>query len=269
MGPADDVTMDDENHASSPPSLKIWWRVLRDVPLARILPRDSDFGAGVGDERRSGETAERLAFFGDKMLNAAVASALYDLHGLSLSTGDMSTLAARARSNRMFANLLPALLREDMVAATPQDAVLLGRSHSAGTMVEAAVFLVRTEFGGADADAAIAEVGAFLLHSATAGGTHVSDVVNHKGTLLELVQKGVPGTLRSEGVGPEGIDQEFEAVAELDGASAKAKARTKRGAEQKAARCVFHALVQGNGRAHGGVWTGTPDAPVAPQQAYE
>ena len=85
----------------------------------------------------------------------------------------------------------------------------------------------------------------------------------------ELVQKGVPGTLRSEGVGPEGIDQEFEAVAELDGASAKAKARTKRGAEQKAARCVFHALLQGNGRAHGGVWTGTPDAPVAPQQAYE
>ena len=268
MGPAD---APGETHEQAfPPGLRMWHRALRDVPLARILPRDADFGAGADDAvavERDGETAERLAFFGDKLLNAAVASAVYDRHGLALSTGEMSTLVARARSNQLFARLLPKLLREDMVAATPEDAVRRGRAHSAGTMVEAAVFLV-FENGGEAASAAIAEVGAFLLAEAAAGPT-ASDVTNHKGTLVELVAKGVPGSLRSKGLGPQAPDQEFEAVAKLDGASASARARTKREAEQRAARGVFEALVSGRGRAHGGRWGGTPDAPVAPPQAFE
>jgi|TARA_B110000977_G_scaffold108371_1_gene141058 dsRNA-specific ribonuclease len=263
---------DETSHASSPPSLETWRRVLRDVPLARILPRDSDFGAGVDiatSSMRHGETAERLAFFGDKLLTQSIASALYSKHGLSMSTGDMSTTAARAMSNHLFAKLLPDLLRQDMVNATPKGREILERKHSAGTMVEACVFLVAAEFGGDDADAAIAEVGAFLLHSASAAGAHVADVGNHKGTLLELTQKGVPGTLLSTRVGPEGIDREFEATAELDGARATAMARTKKGAEQAASRKVFQALIQGQGRSHlGGAWSGTADAPVAPPQAY-
>ena len=296
MGPAD--ARGETHEQAFPPGLRTWHHALRDVPLARILPRDADFGAAaddavagascsaVGGEKRrrrgahhaprdgasaeaarDGETAERLAFFGDKLLNSAVASAVYERHGLALSTGEMSTLVARARSNQLFARLLPKLLREDMVAATPEDAVRRGRAHSAGTMVEAAVFLV-FENGGEAASAAIAEVGAFLLAEAAAGPT-ASDVTNHKGALVELVAKGVPGSLRSKGLGPHAPDQEFEAVAKLDGASASARARTKREAEQRAARGVFEALVSGRGRAHGGRWGGTPDAPVAPPQAFE
>ena len=265
MGPAD---APGETHEQAfPPGLRTWHRALRDVPLARILPRDADFGAGADDAvalERDGETAERLAFFGDKLLNAAVAAALYDRHGLALSTGEMHTLVARARSNQLFAKLLPALLREDMVAATPADAARRGRAHSAGTMVEAAAHLVHREYGGEAASAAIAEVGAFLLAEAAA-----EDVANHKGALIELVAKGVPGSLRSKGIGPQAPDREFEAVAELDGASASARARTKREAEQRAAQGVFEALVFGLGRAHGGRWSGTPNAPVAPPQAFE
>ena len=265
MGPAD---APGETHEQAfPPGLRTWHLALRDVPLARILPRDADFGPGVSDQERDGETAERLAFFGDKLLNSAVASAVYERHGLALSTGEMSTLVARARSNQLFAKLLPKLLREDMVAATPADAARRGRAHSAGTMVEAAVFLV-FEKGGDAASAAIAEVGFFLLAEAAAGPT-ASDVTNHKGTLVELVAKGVPGSLRSKGLGPQAPDQEFEAVAKLDGASASARARTKREAEQRAARGVFEALVSGQGRVHRGRWAGTPDAPVAPPQAFE
>lgn len=268
-GPAD---APGETHEQAfPPGLRTWHRALRDVPLARILPRDADFGAGADDAvalERDGETAERLAFFGDKLLNAAVAAALYDRHGLALSTGEMSTLVARARSNQLFAKLLPKLLREDMVAATPADAARRGRAHSAGTMVEAAAHLVHREYGGEAASAAIAEVGAFLLAEAAAGPM-AWDVANHKGALVELVAKGVPGSLRSKGIGPQAPDREFEAVAELDGASASARARTKREAEQRAAQGVFEALVFGLGRAHGGRWSGTPNAPVAPPQAFE
>ena len=281
MGPAD--ARGETHEQAFPPGLRTWHHALRDVPLARILPRDADFGAAADDAvagascsavgasaeaARDGETAERLAFFGDKLLNAAVTAALYDRHGLALSTGEMSTLVARARSNQLFAKLLPALLREDMVAATPADAARRGRAHSAGTMVEAAAHLVHREYGGEAASAAIAEVGAFLLAEAAAGPM-AWDVANHKGALVELVAKGVPGSLRSKEIGPQAPDQEFEAVAELDGASASARARTKREAEQRAARGVFEALVFGQGRAHGGRWSGTPNAPVAPPQAFE
>ena len=297
MGPAD--ARGETHEQAFPPGLRTWHHALRDVPLARILPRDADFGAAaddavagascsaVGGEKRrrrgahhaprdgasaeaarDGETAERLAFFGDKLLNAAVAAALYDRHGLALSTGEMHTLVARARSNQLFAKLLPALLREDMVAATPADAARRGRAHSAGTMVEAAAHLVSREYGGEAASAAISEVGAFLLAEAAAGPM-ASDVANHKGALVELVAKGVPGSLRSKGLGPQAPDREFEAAAELDGASASARAHTKREAEQRASRGVFEALLRGEGRAHGGRWSGTPDAPIAPPRAFE
>ena len=275
LGTSDDTGEADgavvETSHAFPPSLKTWRRVLRDVPLARILPRDSDFGAGMDDAvsaARDGATAERLAFFGDKILNAAVGRALYDRRGLTLSTGEMSILVARARSNQLFANLISKLLREDMVAATPRDAARLGRWHSVGTMVEAAAFLVHSEYGGDEAADAIAEVGAFLLAEAEAGPL-ASDATNHKGTLVELVAKGVPGSLRCKSVGRRPPDQEFEAVAELDGATATARARTKREAERRAARGVFEVLTRGGGGTHGRMWSGTPDVPIAPLQAFE
>ena len=47
MGPAD---APGETHEQAfPPGLRTWHRALRDVPLARILPRDADFGSGADD----------------------------------------------------------------------------------------------------------------------------------------------------------------------------------------------------------------------------
>ena len=58
--------------------LATWRRLLAEVPLAEVLPRDNTFGVDVPVEARNPDTTERLAFFGDKLLNAAVAEALYD-----------------------------------------------------------------------------------------------------------------------------------------------------------------------------------------------
>ena len=50
----------------------------------------------------------------------------------TLSVGEMSTLVAAARSNLLFARLLPRLLTPDMIAAVPANALVwhrVGTSH--------------------------------------------------------------------------------------------------------------------------------------------
>lgn len=247
--------------------LATWRRLLADVPLAEVLPRDNAFGVDVPVEARNPDITERLAFFGDKLLNAAVAEALYETQmragGLNSPLGEMTKLVAAARSNALFARLLPRLLREDMVAAVPPDALAARtKHHSVGTMVEAAVFLVHRR-GGHEGAVAVAEVGAFLLSQAEVGSPLARDVANHKGVMYEFMAKGASGSMRARGLGPQSPEQLFEATATLDGATAVATARTKREAEQRAARGVFEALIR-DGR-----WAGTTENPVPPPEAFE
>ena len=178
--------------------LRTWKKLLAKVPTASVLPRDTSFGVGVV-EGRDGDAAERLAFYGDKILNLSVARALYkqemDAGGdaTTLSVGEMSVLVAAARSNLLFARLLPRLLTPEMVALVPENALEEGRQHSVGTMVEAAVFMVHE--GCDEGPEAVEEVGAFLLSEAEA---HVGAISNYKGILLRLLDRGVPGTLRTK-----------------------------------------------------------------------
>ena len=187
--------------------LATWRRLLAEVPLAEVLPRDNTFGVDVPVEARNPDTTERLAFFGDKLLNAAVAEALYDTQmrtgGLNSPLGEMTKLVAAARSNALFARLLSRLLREDMVAAVPPDALAARtKHHSVGTMVEAAVFLVHLR-GGPEGAVAVAEVGAFLLSQAEVGSPLACDVANHKGAMYEFMAKGASGSMRARGLGPQ------------------------------------------------------------------
>ena len=72
--------------------LRTWRKLIVDVPIDRILPRDVSFGPGI---ERDGDAAERLAFFGDKYLNLSVALALENQlaeNGETMSVGEMSVL---------------------------------------------------------------------------------------------------------------------------------------------------------------------------------
>ena len=241
--------------------LWLWRRLCADVPLASVLPRDLSFGVGV--EGRDGEAAERMAFYGDKMLNLSVARALYAEQmeaggdATTLSVGEMSTIVAAARSNTHFARLLRRVLTPEMVAAVPEDAIAQGRQHSVGTMVEAAVFTVHE--GSNDGPEAIAQLGAFLLAEAR---LQAASITNYKGTLCELMQKGVPGMLRTRAV-----DKYFEATAKLDGAAVRARGRNKREAEQRAAKAVFTRLLTRDAGLGDNAWVGTPESPKPPARA--
>ena len=120
--------------------------------------------------------------------------------------------------------------------------------------------------------------------------------VNYKGTLYELLAKGVEGALTVKGQNLGTADLYFEATAWLDWCTAVETGRSKREAEQKAAKAVFEKLIErdaggggGGGKVSGSSaskrkrgskagtnggggskdgWTGTPDAPVAPARAF-
>ena len=59
----DDAAADDDVR------LRTWKRLIVDVPVLPVLPKDASFGGGIIAERRD---AERLAFYGDKILNLSV-----------------------------------------------------------------------------------------------------------------------------------------------------------------------------------------------------
>lgn len=259
--------------------LKTWRRLLADVPLARVLPRDAAFGVDANGRSvpRDGAETERLAFFGDKVLNHAVAMSLYAQQvrmrerpghedDASYCVGQMSTLVASARSNKLFTRLLARLLRDDMIAAVPPGALEKGRAHSVGTMIEAAVFLVHE--GSDEGQTAVDEVGLFLLEQAE---EMAAEVFNFKGEFYELVAKGVEGEMEVKTLKEDRPDEYFMAYATLDGVKANARGRNKLEAEHGAAKAVLERLVskggakrKGKGGGGGGGWAGTSTRPVPP-----
>ena len=60
---AADAAADDDG------GLRTWKRLIVDVPVLPVLPKDASFGGGISAERSD---AERLAFYGDKILNRSV-----------------------------------------------------------------------------------------------------------------------------------------------------------------------------------------------------
>jgi hypothetical protein len=121
--------------------LRTWKRLIAGIPLELVAPTDAAFRGGTVEERRD---AERLAFYGDTIINTSVVRAMYAQQtraggdATTLSLGEMSTLTAKAISNLHFARLLPRLLTPEMVSAVPANALAQGNQHSIhsmGTMV--------------------------------------------------------------------------------------------------------------------------------------
>ena len=142
------------------------------------------------------------AFYGDKLLGAAVALAQRrSVEDAEHNVGNLTRLQSVATSNEF--------LKSNIATILPQHAQLsesASSAHSIGTMVEAAVDAVHTE---GDVDA-IEDLARWLVQTAREmDGLHGA-FDNAKGRLLEM-----GGTVTSERVGGPDHKPVFEAVAQL------------------------------------------------------
>ena len=173
------------------------------------------------------------AFFGDKLLGAAVAIAQQHSGAMpSSDVGSLTKVHALAVSNASLHAHLEYILPAHAHAFQPAS---LGRAaHGAGTMVEAAVAVVHEEYGAA----AVAELAEWLVGRAVA--RHLAseaeqtarppaELPNAKGRVLEL-----GGSVTAERTG--GLDHAptFTAVAELGGTRLSVTGRSKADAQQSA-----------------------------------
>ena len=147
------------------PPLSQWLLAVASVPRQKLIP------SGLGAET---DKANVDAFYGDKVLGAAVARALR--HVEPNEVGYMSIVSSEAVSNRNLAQKL------EQILPTQSDGIAKISSrelHDAGTMVEAAVAAVD---GMDDGDRAIRNLAEWLVSEA------ISTVAtgNSKGHLLEM-----------------------------------------------------------------------------------
>jgi len=210
----DDVGEDKDDHHR----LRTWKRLLEEMPTASVLLKDPSTGGKA--------VVRRMAFYGDRYLNASVAHAMQLQHPPGIrnarrgsrgnntankraldttSLGRMSTLFGKGTSNMLLARLLPRLLTPDMVAAVPAAATSAdtkSHQHKLGTMVEAVIFLVYEGFPeGPDA---VAEVGAFLLAHAGASSDSKGRPQAERIAAKAGVKAGVLKTQQIEGDGSSG-----------------------------------------------------------------
>ena len=201
--------------APSPP-LTEWHRAVASVSREKLLP----LGLGAATN-----AANVNAFYGDKLLGAAVARELR--HVEPNEEGYMTIVFEEATSNKNLAEKLRQILptQSDGIADIISQH---HQQHDAGTMVEAAVTAVHDAGGG---DAAIRNLARWLVSQAISiAATH-----NSKGRLL-----GLGGKL--EAVRIEGFPQhapQFRAVATLNGKSAEAIGGTRKQAEMVASALLL------------------------------
>ena len=162
---------------------------------------------------------------------------------------------------RLFARLLGVLSARTWWRRSQLDALAARtKHHSVGTMVEAAVFLVHLRGPRAPSPS---RRWARSSSQAEVGSPLACDVANHKGAMYEFMAKGASGSMRARGLGTAVPRATLRGNGDLTAPRAVATARTKREAEQRAARGVFEALIR-DGR-----WAGTAENPVPPPGAFE
>jgi len=144
-----------------------WQQILKQIPKEAILPNS--------------EEHKLNAFFGDKLLGAAAATAIQQSHLNSnnlYSESSASRLVGTALSNRFLAARFSTILPEEEDKLFEKHAQDLS-THGVGTMVEAAVAAVHKQDGG---DEAIQNLVDWLLEEALS----LNHDMNAKGRLLEL-----------------------------------------------------------------------------------
>eukprot|EP00320_Phaeocystis_rex_P006721 CAMPEP_0119075426 /NCGR_PEP_ID=MMETSP1178-20130426/80145_1 /TAXON_ID=33656 /ORGANISM="unid sp, Strain CCMP2000" /LENGTH=238 /DNA_ID=CAMNT_0007057647 /DNA_START=21 /DNA_END=737 /DNA_ORIENTATION=+ len=186
-----------------------WQQAASAVRPEKLLPPGL---GGSADVKRDVDVA---AFYGDKLLGAAVALAQRRVKVGEHTVGSLTRLQNVATSN--------AFLKSNIATLLPQHAHMSESSaHDIGTMVEAAVDAVHTE---GDMHA-IDELARWLVQTAREmDGLH-SAFDNAKGRLLEM-----GGTVTSERVGGADHRPIFKAVAQLGVKQVSAT-------EQGSKRCV-------------------------------
>ena len=166
---------------------------------------------------------ELAAFYGDKLLGAAVAGALLKhLKASGQESRHMATvLASVALSNSFLARnvhqILPEFLNNNLLQVS---------DHRVGTMVEVAVAAVHAKDDGAEA---VHDLATWLVREAS-----MNPDPNAKGRLLNL-----GGTVESIQVSGTDHQPVFHATAELQGRCAFAHGHSKKQAEQLAAAGLF------------------------------
>lgn len=172
----------------------------------------------------SSNSQKFAAFYGDKILGAAVADWIMNQSDTIKSHSQASEFTARVLSNKFFAKRIDTILPFEFY----QDAAKLVNEHSVGTMVEAAVAETMKEDKNA-----VKDLVEWLIEEAAAD----EEFFNAKGRLAEL-----GGVVTATRIGGEDHSPQFQAIAALEGISEESIASTKKSAEQAAALLCLHRL---------------------------
>ena len=195
------------------------------VPLAKVLPP----ALGGADD-----TTNAAAFYGDKMLGAAVALAQRRTMGAEQTLDSLLALHHRAVSNEFMLENLPDIMPLH-AGLVDQHQLNRFKAHGAGTMVEAAVTAVHDE----GEHEAITDLADWLVLRASAQEPVVSS--NAKGQLLEF-----GGTVSSERVGGADNEPTWLAVAVLGEQRMSTRGTgSKVSVEQRAARQLLDSVFSG------------------------
>lgn len=199
-----------------------WQHAVSSIPIARILP--------LGNE------ADVAAFYGNKVLGAAVAAQQQSESERGATLASLTHLHFAATSNEMMRSHFPDVL--PLVAADSEG----WDARSAGIMLEAAVAAVQAEKDGGEA---VADLARWLLHTArdeqhglNSNGTSEETQDDAVRKLLEL-----GGTVSAEHVG--GTDDEpiFSAVAVLGEQRMMVRAKgTKESIEQRVSSRLLNSV---------------------------
>ncbi|KAJ1430812.1 hypothetical protein B484DRAFT_48243 [Ochromonadaceae sp. CCMP2298] len=231
--------------------LREWHAMVAKIPKADIVPLG--FGSAT-------DTANKMAFLGDKILNAKIARTIWALED-DQSIEQLTNVQSFVHSNDFYADnlksILPAHVDENIEALAAE------QKHNAGTIVEAAVVAVDSlDQSGPTADRAIANLADWLTNTAIQRMAESNtESSNFKGNLLVT-----GGTVDSKPMpGYPAHAPRFTATATMGGASCEAEGPSKKESEQSASRQLLESVgVDLNGFERAGV---ERLAPVSVQHA--
>jgi len=168
-----------------PPGLEIWFELSGRLVANDILPsrlRD------VNLQHVSTNEVEMRALIGDKIFGAALLEELV-LTGLVQGTGEATRQYSLVASNASMAQFVAEVLPLHVEGGREAE------EHSAGTLIEAAVYMVNQMPGGQQA---IKQLARWFVYNVVVRGRKQGTIANPKGLILELngktMSERIPGT---------------------------------------------------------------------------
>lgn len=157
------------------PKLDLWLELTASLTDEDIVPTRL---RSTNQHHVSTNNVELNALIGDKILGAYLLEELVS-HGLVRDTGEATRQYSNLASNRVFAGfaleVLPGRVNEADIVG--------GENHSAGTSVEAAVYMVSKMPGGTQA---IQQLARWFVYNVVVAARFEGEIMNPKGLLIEL-----------------------------------------------------------------------------------